>query len=251
MKPSLKSRTISRFLGASALLFFGASFTSVALAEDLVVQPRVISAPFTAIRIEGPIDVSLSQGDATAVEVHARQSELGEITTEVRDGVLVISDRTRFRIQIGASTHKGPFVALTTKALTRIEVKGSGDVSAPSWTTTDDMAFSLTGSGDLRIDSFSARKIDVNVAGSSDVRLTGTVARQDVQIAGSGDYHAKNLRSDDTTISIAGSGDASIWAAKSLSISVAGSGDVEYFGRPKVTQSVAGSGDIRAMGERP
>jgi len=45
---------------------------------------------------------------------------------------------------------------------------------------------------------------------------------------------------------IAGSGDASVAAQKSLSVSIAGSGDVEYVGPATLAQSrIAGSGSVR------
>jgi hypothetical protein len=54
-----------------------------------------------------------------------------------------------------------------------------------------------------------------------------------------------DLVADDVQIRIAGSGDASVTANKSLDVSIAGSGDVKYSGNPAALKtSTAGSGSI-------
>jgi Putative auto-transporter adhesin, head GIN domain len=54
-----------------------------------------------------------------------------------------------------------------------------------------------------------------------------------------------DLKSDDVSVSIAGSGDAAVNAQKTLSVSIAGSGDVVYTGDAMVKSSVAGSGSVK------
>ena len=51
--------------------------------------------------------------------------------------------------------------------------------------------------------------------------------------------------------SIGGSGQATVWASKSLHVSVAGSGDIAYYGDPSVTKSMVGSGSIKRLGGAP
>jgi uncharacterized membrane protein len=54
-----------------------------------------------------------------------------------------------------------------------------------------------------------------------------------------------SLAANDVTVSIAGSGDATVQANKSLGVSIAGSGDVQYSGTATdVRSSVAGSGRV-------
>ena len=62
---------------------------------------------------------------------------------------------------------------------------------------------------------------------------------------------ASKLEAGRVKISIAGSGDAAVWARESLSVSVAGSGDVKYYGDPAVSRSVVGSGSIKRLGPAP
>jgi hypothetical protein len=66
-----------------------------------------------------------------------------------------------------------------------------------------------------------------------------------VSIAGSGDVRLADLRSDEVSVKIAGSGDAVVNAQKTLNVSIAGSGDVVYSGDATVKSSVAGSGAVK------
>ena len=63
-------------------------------------------------------------------------------------------------------------------------------------------------------------------------------------MSGSGDVRTEALKADDVSVSIAGSGDASVHADKTLSVSIAGSGDVSYRGEAQVKSSIAGSGSV-------
>ena len=91
----------------------------------------------------------------------------------------------------------------------------------------------------------------MRISGAGDVTLVGGVLEQNVRIAGSGDYHGAALQSATATISIGGSGDATVWARDSLSVKIAGSGDVKYYGRPTISRSIAGSGSITGLGDKP
>ena len=71
------------------------------------------------------------------------------------------------------------------------------------------------------------------------------------KIAGSGDIKTGKLAANNVKVSIAGSGDAKVWAKDTLKISVAGSGYVAYYGDAKVSQSVVGSGSVKRLGSVP
>ncbi len=75
--------------------------------------------------------------------------------------------------------------------------------------------------------------------------LKGKTNNLDVRVAGSGDIHGFGLQANHTTVSIAGSGDASVVSNESLKARVSGSGDIEYKGNPtKEDTKVSGSGSI-------
>jgi len=72
-----------------------------------------------------------------------------------------------------------------------------------------------------------------------------------VSIGGSGDVDLGQLKAREASVSLAGSGAATVWPSTALSVTIAGSGDVNYYGDPKVSRSVVGSGGTRRLGAAP
>jgi len=88
-------------------------------------------------------------------------------------------------------------------------------------------------------------KVDISGSGNSD--LKGKTKDLTIGIAGSGQSRSKELMSENATVSIAGSGDAYVFASSSLDVSVAGSGDVYYLGQPHINSKIAGSGSVKSL----
>jgi len=175
-------------------------------------------ADFHRIVVESSANLSIEVGGATSLSVTGDDNLVGFVTTEVRDGSLVVGMKS------GSYSNRLDLrVSITTPALDGLSIRGSSDVAA----------FGLKG------ESFA-----VEILGSGDVRATGKVEHLDAAIAGSGDLHLDGLEAREAKVSVSGSGDVDVWASETLVASVSGSGDVTYRGEPKVTKSVAGSGSV-------
>jgi hypothetical protein len=74
---------------------------------------------------------------------------------------------------------------------------------------------------------------------------------ESLAVAGSGDLDAGKLDTQRAKVSVAGSGDAVVWARQALKVGVAGSGGIRYYGDPSVERSVVGSGSVRRLGAAP
>lgn len=211
-------------------------------------ESRPIQEAFDALRIAGSFQVELRQGENPSVVLEGDPRVIAHIKSEVHDGELVVH---LDGAHIGVWSPSQPHLVVTAQGLRSIRSEGASDIRAESWNTQGDVAFALAGAGEVHIASLTARKVSVQIAGTSDVELTGTVNEQDVKISGAGRYQAQNLKSAASSVSVSGAGDVVLWATQSLSISVAGIGDVKYYGTPTVARSVAGVGNIEALGEKP
>jgi len=80
------------------------------------------------------------------------------------------------------------------------------------------------------------------------VRIGGKVDGFTASIAGSGDIRASDLEAQRVKVTIAGSGDAILWARESLQVKIAGAGDVRYYGDPTVEKTIMGSGSVKRAG---
>jgi hypothetical protein len=108
------------------------------------------------------------------------------------------------------------------------------------------LSTTVEGSGDSRTLHIQC-KPDERLRSKARVVVTVDVVRLTAFSAGgSGDIKVGALTTPTFALSIAGSGDASVQALKTLAVSIAGSGDVDYSGAAALTKgAIAGSGTIR------
>jgi hypothetical protein len=180
-------------------------------------QARQVAA-FSRVDLAGSSDVTVHAGAVQSVVVHADDNLLGQVTTQVHAGTLVIGTR-------GSFTTSSPMTV---------------EISVPSL-----QALALSGSGALTASSIQGPRVSVRLSGSGVVRASGTVTRLDVLLGGSGDAELGQLAAREVHAVLSGSGRILTHATDTLQASVSGSGTIVYSGNPAhVTTSITGSGAI-------
>ena len=125
-------------------------------------QTRTV-LPFARIDLNGRSTVNVHVGGQQAVVVHADDNLIGRVTTEVRDGTLVIAEHGRF------STLSPSRVDVTVPSLESAALSGSGHVNVVD-VRTDRFTASDTGSGILTI-SGAVEQLTASLSGSGSVML--------------------------------------------------------------------------------
>lgn len=206
----------------------------------VIKEERPVAA-FHRLKVEGDMNVYLTQGPAKAAVIEAEDNIAPLIELREEDDRLVVTLKRGYSI----SSHKELNVYLTTPEIEEASLAGSGDLNlSGQFASRSDVKFNLSGSGNLR-GEINAPAVKASIAGSGDIRLRGETKALKVSIAGSGNFRADQLLSEEVNVSIAGSGDADVYASVKLDAKIAGSGNVNYVGTPQVSSSVAGSGTIR------
>jgi Putative auto-transporter adhesin, head GIN domain len=176
---------------------------------------------FTRIDTAAAADLHVHVGEPQRVEVRAGRKVIGDVRTAVHDGAL----------QVTFDHHElwpsDVVVDVSVPRLTEIDASGSGDVDA---------------------DGISGDAFAVRSDGSADVSLDGAVRRLTLELAGSGDARLAGLAARDARVSVSGSGDADVRAARRLDAWVDGSGDLRYHGHPALSRHVHGSGVVSRAG---
>ena len=186
----------------------------------VVSQTRAL-APFSAVELAGANVVTVHVGAAQSVVVHARQSELQLITTDVRAGTLVIAN-----------------------APTRQPTEGpmSVSVTVPSLQS---LAIASGGSGVVNVTGIRAPSLTVSLGGGGLLNASGTATRLNVSVAGSGDVELGQLVAREVSATVSGDGQIVVVATRSLEASITGNGAIRYTGNPpQLTTRVTGSGAI-------
>ena len=196
-------------------------------------------APFSRVRLDGPVDAQLLQSGSEGLHIVADDNIEPLIETRVVGDTLVIS----LKDGAGFSTRRAPYVRVDFKNLAGIELKGSGDLQLER-IKSDALSLVLSGSGDLNIGLLEARELSASLSGSGDVQLAGRADVQSWQLSGSGDVSAQSLVGKNVKAQLSGSGDLNLGVSDSLDVSLSGSGDLCYAGRPTIRQSISGSGEL-------
>lgn len=185
---------------------------------DIVTQTREIGQ-FDRIRANGSFDVFVTIGNEQKITVSFDDNLIDLIETDVKGRTLRLDSEGSY------SSRKSCRVDITVPSLEAILVSGSGD---------------------FVVEGLDGGEFEYEVGGSSDATLSGTVDEIHIEISGSGDVDARNLKAKRAYVEIAGSGDVDVWADELFEGNIYGSGDIAYYGNPeKVTRQVFGSGDIR------
>lgn len=178
------------------------------------------AGPFDSIDIKGTFNIIINGGHDYSVKITCDSNLLPYISTEARDRKLFIFTKKSI------CTTKGIKIFVSAPAIERVDASGSNDIS-------------ITG-----IDNHS---MSVSLDGAGDLNLSGSTNKFEAELFGSNHLFAKNFRSAETSISIAGSSDARVYASKILKINISGVGGVIYSGNPKtVIKNISGIGTIKA-----
>ena len=181
-------------------------------------------------------NVHITQGEPYEVIIEGREDIVDEIRTIV-DGE-ELSIESRHCVKGG-----GVDIFIIMPAIRSVANSGSGDIFSDNIWEGDDLDMSITGSGDIKAD-LEVDNLEYKITGSGNIRLTGNCIFQDIRISGSGRVNSFGLMSEETYVSISGSGRCEVTVEEELDVKISGSGSVFYRGNPSVSSSISGSGRV-------
>jgi hypothetical protein len=197
---------------------------------------------YDGIKCAGAMDYILVAGTEGNIKLEGEENLLKHIITEVKNGNLIV--KVEKGVNLRSSLNKTIKITIPFKDISEVSLAGSGDLWNEDKISATDLDVSLAGSGDVVLD-IEATSVEGRIAGSGDLTLKGNTNNLEAKVAGSGDFHGFGLQSNNTIVSVAGSGDAEVVSNETLKARVAGSGDIEYRGKPsKKDTKVSGSGSI-------
>lgn len=230
--------------------------TALILSGTLAVaqQPNVIDDPnaqkravgdFHAIQVGGGIELFLTQGNAEAVAVSARDPEYRDrIVTEVKDGVLHIYLQEKWW-HWGWMTGKLKLKAyVSCKMLDQLREAGGATIHIDQTLRSERLDVHLSGGGRIQ-GKFEVGEMTVGISGGGDSDISGTAGLLHVRVSGGGDFHGYDLAADSCQAHVSGGGDVFVTVNKTLDASVSGGGDIRYKGNASVVGShTSGGGNI-------
>ena len=185
------------------------SLIVTSLSMNLWAESRTVEA-FSEIAYPLPYDIEFVAGSEYRVDFEGDQDTIEEIETKVTAGTLQLSKNSSWfdwsdgKVSVTITYVKLDGITLSgsgegfAKTLDAdkfsIRVNGSAGLEVEQLTG-NTLDLNIAGSGNLNLYNISADSIRARIAGSGNMELTGNTVSQTVNITGSGDYNARELRS--------------------------------------------------------
>ncbi|NRR30523.1 DUF2807 domain-containing protein [Oxalobacteraceae bacterium] len=242
----------------SMLRAYGSANPSSAAGHALGAENRPVTGSVVIVELNGPIDLTLRQGETASLKVRGEQRLLANVETTQDGKVLHIGTKGMLL------HHRRPLqVELVLPELAKLEVHGSGDSTVNGFSGQKfaldlhgsgnvtfngrykDVAAGVHGSGDLNLNAGNSDKVSLEMVGSGQITSAGSCKTLSAEVTGSGDLDAQHLASDKVTVNLKGSGSSNVFARQSADVVLHGSGDVRVFGNPDQRNvSRNGSGEV-------
>jgi len=205
----------------AAALFAGTGAAPGLAADDVTVNPHL--SGFDKVRVEGAFETRITAGSATTrITVSGSRAAVDRVTTEVKDGTLVVGMRS------GMSLFAG------TPALT---------IALPAL-----RGFANEGAGWVKIGGLAGGDVAIENDGTASITASGSATHLSIALNGVGKVDTTALDARDATVDNDGVGSVRVRASGSLTMNVNGVGEIRYAGKPAHVQSaVNGIGSIRAI----
>ncbi len=203
-------------------------------------QRSFAARDFTAISLEGPDTVEIRTGGDFAVEARGEPAVLDQLLVKSEGGTLRIGRKARQSWEwplrsAGSITVQMPEIRAASAT-------GSGAVTLDR---ADDFSGSVSGSADLTIGMLGGRTARLANTGSGTIAAAGAVDTLSAELKGSGDIAAPQLRAEEASVILQGSGAVQARVAGPARVALDGSGTVDLGDMALCTSTLAGSGSIR------
>lgn len=196
---------------------------------------------FSAIQLQGVGQMQIVQGDQEYLTIDAEEKVRNRISSEVRNGTLVIEPARDFR------TDQPIVYYIGVKTLGNLSVSGSGSAVTDTLAA-DELILEARGTSSITIASLTATALQATLAGNSKITLGGTVERQDVTLQGTSVYDAGQLVSTDATVTASDTAQAVVHANATLAATASGVAKIVYSGDAAVTPNTSGVASITQAG---
>ncbi len=197
---------------------------------------------YDKVDLTGAMDVELVKGTEGRLRIEAEENLIPHITTEVKNGELVISVEKGFNLQ--PSRNNPIKVTVPFESLDGVYLTGSGDIYTSDMIKSENFETKVTGSGNIRL-QLQAKQARARLTGSGNMDLRGSAEDFNCKITGSGDINAFDFKCEAVDATVIGSGNLQVHATEELRANVPGSGDIVYSGNPRKEDfKTLGSGSV-------
>jgi hypothetical protein len=208
---------------------------------DIVTERRSIE-PFTETIIYDNANIIIVQDSLTYIEVEAGKNLLPLITTEIRDGKLVIENNNKcnwvrdFSVPVNVYVH--------VPALRGLDTFGSGKISTQNTLTVDVFEINSRNTASIQLNIIANEIYSKQHAAFGDNTISGSAGSLFVYNTGQGFCDCSQLTVNDATVISSTTGQTYVNACDDLHAEISYSGNVYYKGAPVISSVITGTGKL-------
>jgi len=250
MKTSIK---IFSYLIAVMLVTTGCGIISninartITPSNVIITETRDVSG-FTSINMGTLGKVILSQGNSESLTISGSDNLVPLVKTTVSNGTLTIQTDENINVTSFNNDNMLTFT-IGVKDLSSLTVSGLGDVRMETLSTPK-MDLTMSGAGKVQLNQLTADSLNITVSGLGSVDIAGEVSQATITLPGAGTVNAPDLKIKTANVTIPGLGNATLWVTDQLTGTISGAGTISYYGNPQTNVNTTGLGSYKSLGNK-
>lgn len=250
MKTSIKILTV---LLLASLVVAGCSALDLIQGKRVKPSDTIISetreaSGFTGVEMGTFGRVVLIQGNIESVNVSGSDNLVPLVETNVRGGILYIEPKEDFYVTSFTEENMLTFT-VSAREIDSVTISGVGDLEMESLTTPG-LTVTVSGGGYMRLNQLATDDLTIVLSGMGTVELSGEARQARVDLSGTGDVNAPDLRIETANVTLSGMGGATLWVTEALTGEISGAGGVSYYGNAQTNVQTSGVGEFKPLGTR-
>ncbi|MDH0659336.1 DUF2807 domain-containing protein [Empedobacter sp. GD03865] len=208
----------------------------VEASSNTVTETRKV-ASFEGIDVSSAISVTVEDGNYNGqISVEAPDNIMNRITTEVKNGVLVMKINGTINLKNSSIKIKFPH-----QKLRSFNLSGATNVTVLPTQKVEKMAVDLSGASNLKLDVVS-NSISVDNSGASSMKISGNVQDLNISVSGASSFVGKELKAANVVVDCSGASSTTVWAVNNLTADSSGASSVRYVDENGLKTKVSTSG---------
>lgn len=193
--------------------------------ETIISEPRQVS-DFNSIYVEKAVKVELTQKDSCSVRVFADVNHIANVTTEVKDSVLYITNNTKNSTK----------VELSMQNIKSIIADNASKIEAGNIIKTKDLDIQLNGASKADLD-LNIESLTLHIGQASKAEIEGNSERLFLLANGASKANLEGFKVQNADVSVHSASKVKIWVVDSLKTNLSGASKLKYKGFPIVSST--------------
>lgn len=200
---------------------------------------------FSKLSIEIPLDaqITINPNAPASISIEGYENILKHIVVSNKHEDVLLTNN--LDVSWTLYDHDDTKAFISVPQLTDLNTTGNIDVKILNKIVVPYFNVSVSGLGDVEIDSLFTKDYDAQVSGACNIIIkNGKSSSASYQISGAAKVKAFNYITDTTLVEISGAGKMEVTAVNYLEAAISGAGKVKYKGLPIIKQDISGAGSI-------